>query len=350
MGYRSLVICPGRGSYNRPELGYIQRILQHSSCTETLFKQINAALRKQQLPGLHELDGAAHFSARLHGKAEHAASLILGAGLLDYHSLDQSQFDVVAMTGNSMGWYTALACSGVWQPDKAVTIATTMAALTNSSKRDDDCGMQLIYPLMDAKWQLVKERKQRIEQYLNQYPSEIFYSIRYGGYAVMAGSSRRILQLHEELPPIDDRFPLLLNGHAAFHSPFMQGAAERALEMFTSSDFRTPSLPLVDGTGQIWTPNCTEVERLREYTLDKQVVACFDFSIAVQVAVKEFCPERIILLGPGNALASAVIQAIIEVGWRGLSCKEDFKTQQLNDPWLLAFGDEQQSQALRSNR
>jgi len=62
--------------------------------------------------------------------------------------------------------------------------------------------------------------------------------------------------------------------------------------------------------------------------------------------VKEFCPERIILLGPGNALASAVIQAIIAIGWRGLHSKDDFKAQQQQEPWLLAFGDEQQSRYL----
>lgn len=346
MAYRSLVICPGRGSYTRAELGSIGRTLQQFPATQAVLDEVNRALQQQQLASLLELDGAARFSSHLHGKAEHAASLILGAGLIDFQRLDSKQYDVVAMTGNSMGWYTTLACSGVWQQRTAMTIATSMAALTNASHIAGDKGMQLIYPLVNEQWQVDAQRVSLIQQFIDRYPDEVFHSIHYGGYAVVAGSSARIQQLHEQLPNIDGRFPLVLSGHAAFHSPFMHTAASHAMQTFGGDVFQPPAMPLVDGTGRIWTPYATQIEQLRAYTFQTQVTDCFDFSLAVQVAVKEFCPERIILLGPGNALASAVIQAIIAIGWRGLHSKDDFKAQQQQEPWLLAFGDEQQSRYL----
>lgn len=346
MGYRSLVICPGRGSYNRTELGCIRRAKAQSTFSKPVLNEINSTLIQKQLPTLTELDEAAHFSTRLHGKAEHAASLILGASLLDYHRLDSTQFDVVAITGNSMGWYTALACSQVWQTRHAVQIATSMAALTDASHIRGDRGMQLIYPLVDEKWQHVAERESLLEQFINQHSQEVFHSIRYGGYAVIAGSTLCMQQLIEYLPVIGGRFPMVLNSHAAFHSPFMQDAAERAMQQFDTSYFHMPSIPLIDGTGRIWTPYSACLEQLRDYTFQKQVVDCFDFSLAVQVAVKEFSPERIILLGPGNGLASVVIQALIAIGWRGLNSKGDFQAQQSQEPWLLAFGDELQRQTL----
>ena len=43
-----------------------------------------------------------------------------------------------------------------------------------------------------------------------------------------------------------------------------------------------------------------------------QVIKSYDFSSSVIVALKEFCPDNIILLGPGNTLGSAVAQILIE--------------------------------------
>ncbi|HEY7851690.1 MAG TPA: hypothetical protein VIB82_01870, partial [Caulobacteraceae bacterium] len=56
------------------------------------------------------------------------------------------------------------------------------------------------------------------------------------------------------------------------------------------------------------------------------------------VAVREFAPERIIVLGPGETLGGAVAQALIAAAWKGLGCKADFQALQAADPPLLAMG------------
>ena len=68
----------------------------------------------------------------------------------------------------------------------------------------------------------------------------------------------------------------------------------------------------------------------------------YDFTRAVQVAVKEYAPERIILLGPGDTLGGAIAQALIAIHWRGLTSKQDFQDAQATDPILLSMGREDQ--------
>ena len=58
--------------------------------------------------------------------------------------------------------------------------------------------------------------------------------------------------------------------------------------------------------------------------------------------MKEYAPDRIILLGPGDTLGGAIAQALIAIDWRGLGSKADFQAMQAADPFLLAMGREDQ--------
>ncbi len=77
-------------------------------------------------------------------------------------------------------------------------------------------------------------------------------------------------------------------------------------------------------------------ELLWYYACQSQVSSDYDFKTAVQVAVREFAPDQLILLGPGTALGGAVAQSLIEINWHGLSSKADFTALQASDsPFLL---------------
>src|SRR3712207_8209358 len=45
-------------------------------------------------------------------RSDIASPLIFAASYADFLAIDRSRFDVAAVTGNSMGWYTALAVAG----------------------------------------------------------------------------------------------------------------------------------------------------------------------------------------------------------------------------------------------
>ncbi|HHS82033.1 MAG TPA: hypothetical protein ENJ68_00805 [Devosia sp.] len=82
-----------------------------------------------------------------------------------------------------------------------------------------------------------------------------------------------------------------------------------------------------------------DLERLHAYTLRTQVVEPYDFTRAVQVAVKEFAPDCLIVTGPGNTLGAPVAQALIAMNWQGMGDRAAFQERQGSaNPILLSMG------------
>ena len=111
--------------------------------------------------------------------------------------------------------------------------------------------------------------------------------------------------------------------------------------------FNKPKIPLIDGRGNIWSPWSTDENELYNYTLNHQVIKKYDFSSSVSVALKEFCPDHVVLLGPGNSLGGPVAQILINQQWNGLKSKQDFLGTQENNPFVVSMGiDEQKNLVL----
>ena len=326
----ALVICPGRGTYQKNEFGCLQAFYDMP-----VLNHIDRVRASLGLETVSALDSADKYLPARHQLPVNNAALIYAAGVCQFHALDPAQYEVVAVTGNSMGWYTALSCAGVWDLDVGTEIMSTMADLTaNCQGIAGDAGGQLIYPVLNDNWQPDAGRLFAVQAAL-QIPG-LYRSIQYGGYAVLAGTSVAVKQAMAQLPPVDERFPLQLAGHSAFHSPLMQQASDQALARFAADCFQQPKLPLIDGQGHIWPNLPVNPELLRYYTLQSQVSSDYDFKTAVQVAVREFAPDVLLLLGPGSALGGAVAQSLIEINWHGLRSKADFSALQASEsPFLL---------------
>ena len=112
--------------------------------------------------------------------------------------------------------------------------------------------------------------------------------------------------------------------------------------MSENLDFPVPALPLIDGEGHIWQPLSTDPHALREYTLGAQVDTAYDFSKAIEVAIKEFAPDKIIVTGPGTTLGGAIGQTLVAHNWQGMGNKQQFIQRQKENPYLLAMGIEEQ--------
>ena len=106
--------------------------------------------------------------------------------------------------------------------------------------------------------------------------------------------------------------------------------------------FNNPNIPVVDGRGYIWSPWSSDEKELYDYTLNHQITSTYDFSRSVSVAIKEFCPDNIVLLGPGNSLGGPVAQVLIDHRWNELKTKTDFLNSQVNNPYLISMGIEEQ--------
>lgn len=338
---RVVVVCPGRGTYNKEELGYLRRY--HSDKTEIVDLIDEYRAGKQQLP-IAQLDQMDKYAMRTHTAGENASALIYACALSDYFSIDKEEYEVAAVTGNSMGWYIALAVAGALTQPNAIEVINTMGSMMENGI----IGGQMIYPIVDENWHVNYQQKEQVLMHLdavNQLADcQVYMSIELGGYLVFGGNNEGLKALGERLPMIEDRYPMNLFNHAAFHTPLMANVSKNALEQLPVSLFQQPNIPLVDGRGQIWQPYSCDLNALHDYTLNTQVVEPYQFSKAIEVAIKEFAPDKLIVLGPGATLGGAIAQCLISHQWLGMTSKADFIDKQKTSPFVLAMGIETQRQ------
>jgi [acyl-carrier-protein] S-malonyltransferase len=312
----AVVICPGRGTYNATELGYLSRHFPDAG----LLSRFEALRQGQE--SLVDLDSAASFSLSRHGRGDNASALIYAASYGDFLSLD---LDVVAVTGNSMGWYTALACAGAVTPEHGFQIANTMGRLMALAP-----GGQLIHPHMGEDWRPDPARKAALLALVADIATRpdhaLALSIDLGGFLVLAGDEAG-LKAFEAATPREGRFPLRLAHHAAFHTSLMVPIAAKGRDLLPEGLFATPRLPLIDGRGQTWWPGAQTPAQIRDYTLGHQVTEAYDFTAAIRTAARDFAPDVFVLTGPGTTLGGATLQALILANWRGLSCKTQAQAQ-----------------------
>lgn len=336
---RIVVICPGRGSYTREELNYFAK---YRSQFGGFIDRIDAWRRGSGEPTISELDGAAQFQVGLHTPGENASILIHACAMLDMMAIDKDRFEVVSVTGNSLGWYLTLAAAGALDEQGAFTLVNTMGSMM----RGGVVGGQLIYPVVDQNWLFDAEKAALIERSLREVndsgEGEVYSSIYLGGYRVIGGDEPGLRKLMKMLPVVDERYPFKLINHAAFHTPVLEGVSKKAFEILGSNLFQAPKIPMIDGRGKIWQPYSTDAEELRHYTLGHQVTVAYDFTTAITVALKEFAPDRLVLLGPGATLGGSIGQILIENQWKGIRCKADFSARQEKDPFLLSMGRQDQ--------
>ena len=330
----AVVICPGRGTYNAGELGYLARHFPNPDLLAEFDAQRTAAGQDT----LTALDTADRFSPAKHTRGDNASGLIFAASYGDYLSIDRDRVEIVAVTGNSMGWYSALACGGALSPQDGFRVANTMGTLMQQAL----IGGQSIYPWMDEDWTPDIARKRDLLDLTArigaQPDRQLHLSIDLGGMLVLAGDSAGLQAFEQSVEPVQQRFPMRLPNHAAFHTPMQEPVAARGREALAPAMFGQPEMPLVDGNGRIWWPGATDPQALYDYTLGAQVTQPYDFTRAVTVAAREFAPDLFIILGPGTTLGGAVAQSLIVADWRQMRGRADFRREQDETGLLAAMG------------
>lgn len=321
-----LVVCPGRGTYNAPELGYLAR---HHGGSEWLarFDAMRSGAGKETLSAL---DGAAKFSPALL-KGNNAAPLIHACAYLDFLKLDRERFEVVAVTGNSMGWYTALACAGAVSGEQGFAIADGMGV--NSQLHEP--GGQSVLVLAGDDWTVDPALLAEVEAAMARH--RVLPSIRLGGMLVVAGPVAALDAFERDMPPLS-RPPMRLAGHGPFHTPLMQASSDAAREQFPVDWFGQPQVPLIDGRGKVWRRFESNCEELWDYTFTHQILQPYDFTAAMTVGICEFAPDRVLLLGPGETLGGAIGQVLIARKWLDIASRNMFTVRQGEDPFLIGLG------------
>ena len=326
----AVLICPGRGTYTKTELGSLAKFP-----APALLARFDAERTRLGQETLSALDGAPSYSVSRHSRGDNASALIYACTLGDALSL--GGVEVVAVTGNSMGWYSALACAGAVAPMDGFTVVNTMGTLMQEAL----IGGQLVYPFMSEDWADAPARREELLTLVDQIGDrpghDLALSIDLGGMLVIAGNEAGLKAFEAAVPPVQGRFPLRLGNHAAFHTALQAPVAAKGRAALPESLFTQPAKPLIDGRGQIWWPGAATTGALRDYTLGHQVVEPYDFTAAIRTAAREFAPDYFIVPGPGTTLGGAVAQSLIRANWRGMASKADFQRLQAEDPFLISM-------------
>jgi malonyl CoA-acyl carrier protein transacylase len=333
----AVVIFPGRGTYGKDELGYLTR---HHADKTAFVKGVDDWRSEQGRETVSALDNAGSYSAAKHASSINASAIIYTCALADFAAINRDEFDIVAVCGNSLGWYLTLAGAGALHPANAIRLVDTMGALMEVQGE----GGQLIYPFVDEDWRESRANVKIISDALHAGRTEgnAFLSIRLGGMAVLAGDEAGMAAMEKSLPPAVGRYPFRLARHSAFHTPMLSHVSDAAFNALNAALFEAPNIPMIDGRGAIWTPHSCDIEALYDYTLGHQIVETYDFSKSVEVAIKEFAPDKLILAGPGSTLGAPIAQELIRHRWLGLESKAGFSAMQKEDPFLIAMGRDDQ--------
>ncbi|MDX5357167.1 MAG: ACP S-malonyltransferase [Rhodobacterales bacterium] len=333
---KAVVVCPGRGTYGKGELGSLLRL--HSAKRDLLagYEAVRAAAGQDSLAAL---DGAARFDVARHTRGDNASALIHAMTVAD--AMDLAGVEVVAVTGNSMGWYSALAVAGALAPVEGFRLANGMGALMQAAL----IGGQLVYPHMGDDWRPDPARKADLLALVARIGArpghQLALSIDLGGMLVLAGDEAGLAAFEAAVPKAG-QFPLRLPNHAAFHTALQAPVAAKGRAAYLGLPWQQPALPMIDGRGEIWWPRSSDLGALADYTLGHQVTAPYDFTRAISVAAREFAPDLFIVTGPGTTMGGAVAQSLVLANWRGMSSKDDFMARQAERPVLVSMGREDQ--------
>jgi len=323
---RIAILCPGRGSYTEKTMGTLPAGHPWVARADELRAEYG-------LPTLSELDRAPKFSGAVHLRPANVSLLIWLVTVLDAAAA-MEQDECVAVAGNSMGWYTALAVGGALSFDDGFRLVQEMALLQERHAG----GGQILYPLVDDDWRRDAARASAVRAALESSNGHALPSIELGGFAVLAGTEDGIKHLLANLPQVKlgaNTYPFRLMQHGAYHTPLVQPVSDAALETLSRLRFGAPRTTLIDGRGVRFTPWSTDVTELVRYTLTTQVTDPYDFTKSVRVALREHAPDQVVLPGPGNTLGGICGQILCHEGWRGMACKADFEREQAGERPLV---------------
>jgi [acyl-carrier-protein] S-malonyltransferase len=343
---RALIVCPGRGSYGRASLGYLKG---RGEAAQPILTACDVFRAERGRPTVTEMDSATKFQSKTHVAGENASLLTFACSLVDLSELNRDRYEIVGVTGNSMGWYTSLAAAGSLPLSDAVQLVETMG----SYQAGNQIGGQLIYPLLEEDWSPSTDLSDAIEAALeetNEAGHHAYRSIQLGGYAVLGADRSGLKHLLGCLPKQKRgtrEFPSQLPLHSAFHTPLLADVSHQARQELSNLSFQPPSVPLVDGHGVTYRPYSASPHALSQYTLGAQVTETFDFTLGLRTALRHTAPDLLILLGPGNSLGGPCAQTLLQENWRNLQDRAGLDAAQTSkQPAILSFGVAKQREQL----
>jgi [acyl-carrier-protein] S-malonyltransferase len=194
---------------------------------------------------------------------------------------------IVAIAGYSVGELAAFAAAGVFDAETAVSLASTRAqAMDRCAASGEPGGLLSISDLSAEAMQSLCERH------------ALSVAIRLGPRRFIVGGARSSLARAADDPRLNGIETTLLRVNVASHTPAMHAAAESFRRDIDAMPWSRPVAPLITGFDGA---SALAIDDLK-HALSRQIESTVRWDDCLQ-AVAERQPDRVIEIGPGNALA-----------------------------------------------
>ncbi len=329
---RAVLVFPGRGSYGPTSLGSLP-------ADHPLVAVADGVRAELGLDSLAALDAASAFEPKIHLRPSNTGPLAWLVSMLDAERA-LADHRVVAVIGNSPGWFAALAVAKALNAGDAFRLVQGIALLQEEAVDTGAGGGHLIYPRLDSDWQPMAEWIAALDA-AGDDGGEVFPSVDLGGFVILAGTDAGIDRVAGRLPAVElgeRQYPLRLAFHIPYHTPLQDAVAASAAVRFTDLLWRVPQLTLIDGRGERFTPWTTDPAELAAYTLGEHLVGQYRFALSARVALREYAPDVLVLPGPGNTMGGVMGQLVVTEGYRGLRTRSEFEAAQAGpSPLVLSM-------------
>lgn len=334
-GARVLVVFPGRGSYGPAELGSLRRLAGSSPeaarAVDEVVEAMDAPRREAGRASILDLDAAPAFDPEVHLAGENASALIVAHGLADLLLLTRAGASIAGVTGNSLGFYTALGASGALSLADTGRLVDEMASLQTERGQ----GGQVILPVAGDDWRIDPARVRAVDEIVAS--GTAWLSVDLGSFRVLGARDADVLAARLPKTRLGGReYPMVLAKHKAFHTPLVEDVAAAVTRSRTLA-WRQPAWHLLLGNGALVTPWSADPKAIAAYTLREQVVTPFRLATALRTGLRELAPDAVVLTGPGESIGGSLGAAILGEGFRGLRERDAFRKRQSEDPVLLSL-------------
>ena len=219
------LLCPGQGS-QKP--GFLKPWIENETFS-SLLSQFS------DITGLDLLNLGVEASAEQIAETSITQPLIVSASIASARTMfgDQisSHFDVI--TGHSVGEFAAAALSGVLTDEQAITLVTARARAMQEAAEEIETGMAAA----------IGQDLAELEKSLGELQIANYNGVNQ---YVIAGTKTDLAALGENPPAGFRIIPLSVSG--AFHTSYMQPAADSLVDIFNATEARDPALTLLSNS------------------------------------------------------------------------------------------------------
>lgn len=212
------------------------------------------------------------------------------------------------VVGHSVGEYSALAAAEALGARDALELVGERGRATAEAAKERPGAMAAVLGLEDS---IVEELCSGID---NVWPA----NYNCPGQIVVSGENEAVENLIERATEAGARKTVKLRVSGAFHSPLVEGAAERLQPALESVSFRDPATPFMSTV----TARVEDAQRLAEL-LVQQLTGPVKFTQAVRGLVEQGV-EMFVEIGPGQVLSGLLRR-----------CDRSLKTMSVGDPESL---------------